>query len=114
VRRVIEQGYRDFYRLVHDDPPPLIDLTSNLAQGKELPTDLVAAAVWDGLSVQSTMAQARRKSRASPMLGRFVAVLRVPLDGTIRFERTLRTPGHFTIWGEPAILRALVVSVIPA
>jgi hypothetical protein len=104
--------YRDFYRLVKTNPPELIDVTSNQAIGKALPADPVQAALWDGLSVQNTLAQARRRVRASPMLGRYVAVIRIPLDGTIRFERTLGAPGHYTLWGDPALLLSLVVSIV--
>jgi hypothetical protein len=110
---VTEQGFRLFYRIVRTNPPSLLDFTSNQAQRKVVPSDPVLAGVWDRLSVQNTLTQARRKSRVSPMLGRFVATIRVPLDGTIRFERTLSTPGHYTIWGDPAVLSELVVSVEP-
>jgi hypothetical protein len=108
-----EQGFRFFYRLVKSNPPTLEDFTSNLALGKQIPADPALAELWDGLSVQSTLAQARRRGRPSPALGRFVAVLRVPTDGSIRFERT-RGEGHHTIWGDSAVLLALVVSVEPA
>jgi hypothetical protein len=40
-----EQDYRLFYRLVKTNPPTLIDVTSNLALGKELPADPVQAAL---------------------------------------------------------------------
>ena len=82
-------------------------------QAKQTPTDPERAALADGLSVQATLAQARRRCRASPALGQYVAVLRVPTDGTVRYERTLKAPGHHTLWAEPAVLVALVVSVEP-
>ena len=109
-----EQGFRLFYRIVKSNPPTLPDLTSNLELGKQIPADPESAALWDGLSVQSTLAQARRRRRASPMLGSHVAILRVPTNGTIRYERTLGSAGHHTIWGDPAVLLAMVVSVEPA
>ncbi len=62
----------------------------------------------------STLSQARRKRRTSPGLGNYIAVLRVPTDGSLRFERTLGGDGHHTLWAEPAVLLALVVSVEPA
>ena len=85
---------------------------SNLARGRPIPDDPEDARVWDGLSVYCTAAQARRKRRTSPVLGSFIAVLRVPLDGSVRIERT-RGEGHHTIWGEPATLLGLVIAVEP-
>ena len=85
---------------------------SNLVLGKRVPSDPALAELWDGISVQSTLNQARRKRRISPMLGQYVAVLRVPTDGSVRFQRT-RGEGHFTLWGEPADLLAMVVSGVP-
>ena len=109
-----DEGYRDFYRIVKTNPPRLWDLTSGKDRGAEKPLSDAQRAVWDGLSVGSTVNQARRKHRISPMLGAFIAVLRVPTDGSIRFARTLREDGHHTIWAEPADLMAMVVSVEPA
>jgi hypothetical protein len=63
--------------------------------------------------VYSTLAQARRKRRESPVLGSFIAVLRVPLDGSVRVESTFG-PSHHTIWGDPDVLLALVIAVEPA
>lgn len=111
MRNATEEGYRLFYRIVRTNPPTLYDFTSNLELGREVPADPELAALWDGLSVQSTLAQARRRRRASPMLGNYIAVLRVPTDGSIRFERTLSADGHHTLWGDPAELLALVVSI---
>jgi hypothetical protein len=84
--RMSDDGYRLFYRIVRTDPPGLQDFTSNRALGKQVPLDPEQAALWDGLSVQSTLAQARRRRRASPMLGICIAVLRIPLDGSVRVE----------------------------
>lgn len=106
--------FRDFYRLVKMDPPTLGDFTSNAAHGRAAPTDPTLAAVWDGLSAQSTLPQARRKRRVSPVLGRYIATLRVPTDGSVRYERTLGGEGHHTIWRYPADLLARVVSIVPA
>jgi hypothetical protein len=77
-----------------------------------MPSDSRDAAVWDGLSVYSTAAQARRKQRSSPVLGDFIAVLRVPLDGSVRIERT-RGEGHHTLWADADVLLSLVVAVEP-
>lgn len=49
----------------------------------------------------------------SPYLGRFIAELRVPLDGSVRIELDNGRHGHCTIWGEPEDLLKLVVRVWP-
>ena len=47
----------------------------------------------------------------SPRLGTFVAELRIPLDGSIRFELNNGPNGHCTIWGDPLLLMTFVVRV---
>ena len=108
---MIEPGFRSFYRLARFATPALEDFTPAALKGGPRPSDPARLAVWDGLSVFSTLAQARRKHRVSPILGSYVAVLRVPTDGSVRFERTLGGDGHHTIWGTPASMMAMVVSV---
>jgi hypothetical protein len=110
---MIDPGYRLFYRIVYTNPPTLVDFTSGMERGALEPLSPSHRAVWDGLSVFSTLNQARRKRRVSPKLGAFIAVLRVPTDGSIRFARTLGGDGHHTIWGKPAELLSLVVSIEP-
>jgi hypothetical protein len=111
---VAEEGYRDFYRIVLSYPSTLYDYQSSKARGGTVPATPSRRAVWDGLSVFSTRSQARRKCRVSPMLGSFIAQMRVPTDGSVRFERTLGGDGHHTIWGDPEVLMTLEVSVEPA
>jgi hypothetical protein len=106
-----DPGYRFFYRIARTNPTTLDDFTSNAAKGRPAPDDPERRAVWDGLSVYSTLAQARRKRRVSPAIGDFIAVMRVPLDGSVRIDRTLGGDGHHTIWGEPARLDSMVVSI---
>ena len=106
-----EQGYRLFYRIARTNPTTLDDYTSNADKGRQPPDDPARRAVWDGLSVYSTLAQARRKRRVSPSIGAFIAVLRIPLDGSVRIERTLGGDGHHTIWGRASDLAELEVSV---
>src|SRR6476646_10796272 len=108
-----EHGHRDFYRITYVNPPTLWDFTSGRDRGTAEPLHPRHLAVWDGISVFSTLNQARRKQRLSPILGAFIARIRVPTDGSVRFERTLGGDGHHTIWGEPAYLLSLVVSVEP-
>jgi len=110
---VTDEEYRSFYRIVRASRATLDDFVSNAARGRPKPSDPRDAYVWDGLSVYNTAAQARRKRRESPVLGNFIAVLRVPLDGSVRVERT-RGAGHHTLWANPDALLSLVVAVEPA
>jgi hypothetical protein len=67
--------------------------------------------VWDGISVYRTLAQAQRKARDYPFLGRFIAELNIDVDvPRIRVEKTFGR-GHHTLWGAPAVLLRLVVRV---
>jgi len=111
---VTEAPLRYFYRIVKTDPPALDDFITNASLGRPVPDDPALAEVWDGVSVQSTLNQARRKRRVSPALGRYIAILRLPTDGSVRYKRTLGAGGHHTIWADPAHLLAAVVSVLPA
>ena len=107
-----DEGYRLFYRIARSNPTTLDDFLSNAARGRPIPPDAEDARLWDGLSVYSTAAQARRQRRRSPALGSYIAVLRVPLDGSVRIERT-RGEGHHTIWADAAFLSSLVIAVEP-
>ena len=84
-----EPAYRDFYRIAYTNPPGRVDFTSGKERGTAPPLNPKHLAVWDGISVYSTLNQARKKQRVSPILGAFIAVIRVPTDGSVRFERTL-------------------------
>ena len=49
-----------------------------------------------------------------PWLGEgYVAELRVPAAGAIRYERTTKSRGHYTLWGDPEVMRRSVVRVTP-
>src|SRR3712207_2160055 len=108
-----DSGYRTLHRIVKTDPPTVADFLSNAAQGHQMPADPARQAVWEALSAYSTLPQARRKRRASPILGRYIAVLHIPIDGPVTFERTFGE-GHFTVRGDPEELLRMVVSVVPA
>ena len=72
-----------------------------------------ALRLWDGVSVYRTRAQARALALRRPMLGTFIAELRIPLDGSVRFELDNGSDGHSTIWGDPKVLLSMVVSIEP-
>lgn len=102
-------------RIVRSNPPTRRDFTSNAARGRPLPPGAPPEVVrlWDGLSVYETAGQARRHAKASPMLGGYVAALDLPATAAIRCERTTRSRGHYTLWGEPDALLGCVSEVIP-
>jgi len=105
---------RTFYRIVRTNPPTLADFFSDEARGKPKPTAADKASLHQGLSVYATLAQARRKARGVTVLGRFVAQLEIPDETLVRAERTFsRSPGHHTLWAEPAELLRYVATVQP-
>ncbi len=55
--------------------------------------------------------QARRKARAFPAIGAFIAEVEIPEDARVVIERT-RGAGHYTVWGNPSELLAHVISVV--
>jgi hypothetical protein len=98
---------------VKRNPPTLADFISNAARGAPAPAQPELARLWDGVSSYNTAEQARRSARRRPMLGRYIAELRLPEDRPLRLERTLKSSGHHTLWAEPSELLALVVRVEP-
>jgi hypothetical protein len=70
--------------------------------------------VWDGISVFRTLRQAQSKARDYPFLGMFIAQIDLDIDiPAVRVEKTFGR-GHYTLWGSPAALMHLVISVVPA
>lgn len=69
----------------------------------------------EGVSVMATLQQARRRARQVPSLRgkRFVAELVITDDSPIAWERTTKTPGHYTLWGDADVMLGCVVSVSP-
>jgi hypothetical protein len=98
---------RVFYRIVRNPVPTVDDFLSARALGVPRPDSYVAE--WDrGISAYDNLAYAlRRAERNRTGLGRFVATLFVPDDGSVRFAKTFGRH-HFTIYGEPESLLALV------
>jgi hypothetical protein len=117
-RDVIQQSggdVRTFYRIVATDPPTVTDLYSQkeLGEPPRDPDDAEALRLWTGVSVYNTEQQARKKAVRLPFLGSFIAELRIPDDGSVRFERTTGSTGHYTLWGDPAHMLLCVASVRP-
>ena len=100
------------YRIVQSNPPTISDFLSGQAKGEQ-PRSESLRWLWDGISVFNTTTQARRQALRFPILGQFLAQLNLPPDAPIRCERTLRTRGHYTIWGNPAYLLRCATEVVP-
>ncbi len=112
ARRIAES--RIFYRIVTPDPPTLADFISSAALGRHPRRSAPdAERLWDGLSVFDMAAGAREQARVFPNLGRFIAAFTVVPGSGVRYERTTRTPGHHTVWGDPHSLLASVRGVVP-
>lgn len=107
-------AFRTFYRIVKVNPPTRQDFLSAQALGRTVPRgDPELARLWDGLSVWQTEAQARRKARGVPEIGEYIAELQFPDDGSLRYRRTLQSRGHHTLWVDPDVALARVISVVP-
>ena len=109
-----QPAVRIFYRIVLNNPPTRLDFTSKIGLGIPPPVaDLAIVRLWDGLSAYATEAQARRVARRYPQLGRYIAWVSIPEAGVVAYERTLVSPGHHTLWGQPEELIRSVIAVVP-
>jgi hypothetical protein len=103
---------RTFYRIVKTEEPGLQDFTSNRALGRPpRGAELANRQLWEGVSVDTSRRAATNKARKFG-LGSFIAELRIPADGPVRFQKTLGS-GHYTLWGAPEEIKASVVSILP-
>jgi hypothetical protein len=73
--------------------------------------------LWEGLSVNATEQQARKKARnlreIGHPIGDYIAEVAVPDDLGFVVERTTSSPGHHTIWGPLHLLVGYVTRVTP-
>ena len=102
------------FRIVGTDPPQVRHFTSKLALGLvDARADAETKRLESGISTYRTVSQARRKARAFPFLGGYIARVELPGTGPFVVERTTASAGHHTVWGNPAELLAYVVAVEP-
>jgi hypothetical protein len=100
------------YRIAENNPLTEWDVTSH--QDKGIPIrhrTAKALRLWSGISVYRSPSAAESHALESPRLGSFVAELRIPLDGSVRFELDNGPSGHCTIWGDPKLLLKFVVRI---
>lgn len=100
--------HRTFWRIVQTNPPTRQDFLSHATLGRRF-TDPARAGQAEGISVFATEAQARRQARHYPMLGEWLAELRLGPELDAEIARTDRRPGHHTIWADPDVLLNCVV-----
>ncbi|MGB3306431.1 MAG: hypothetical protein WBA63_09630 [Thermomicrobiales bacterium] len=65
--------------------------------------------LWQGVSCWETEEQAREMQAGVLRRMRYIAVLEIAHDGNIRFERTGKSDGHYTIWATPAEMVSSVI-----
>ncbi len=118
------EGGRRFYRLFFGSRLTRDAFLSDQVSGvRERPLDAAKRKYWEGFSVFETLAQARRlatERRARARAKGFawteesVAEMTIPLDSPILYERSFRSEGHHTIWGDPDECLTWVTGVFAA
>lgn len=122
-----EQYQRDgrrFYRLfLGSDLTRDAFLSDQMSGVRERPRDPGKVKYWEGFSVFETLAQARllaaeRKARARAKgiawPDESVAEMTIWPDSRITYERSFRSEGHYTVWGDPDECLRCVTWVFPA
>lgn len=105
---------RVLYRIALTNPLTLADFTSFAALGRRpRRADPNVDRLWDGLSMYDTEERARQKAKQLPYLGDHLARVAIPGGPAFRVQRTLASPGHYTVWGDPASLLGCVTEVVP-
>jgi hypothetical protein len=102
------------YRVVQSIPPTLDDFESDRKRGRPTPVDPTMRPLVDGFSAFNSEARARSKAQTYLGPGSYIAELEIPEGSAIRFRRTTRARGHYTVWGKPAEITQRVVGVVDA
>lgn len=104
-----------FYRITRSDPPTLQDFLSHVALNKPMPIDTPEARrLYEGISVYITTDAVRFTVGKYPKIGRYIATLEVPEDGSILHEQTTGNPAHYTLWADAKDLLERVTLVVAA
>jgi hypothetical protein len=103
------------YRAVKTEQPTRDDFLSSQAKGRPpINNDPDVLRTHDGISMFTPLEIARERARRFRRIGRFLAEMMIPDNSpSIRYQRTFASEGHYTVWGDPDELLALVVSVVP-
>ncbi len=100
------------YRFVASNPPTRDDFRSKEALGVECPDDETLARCWSGISCFATEVQLRSHEKYFHA-ATAIAVIEVTDECDVRVERTTKSRGHHTVWGEPERILSLVIELIP-
>jgi hypothetical protein len=100
-----------YYRIVKTNPPTERDFLTDRQGGRRMPRRPLSH-LWDTRSMYDTEAGARAMAQQFPALGSFISAVDIPEDGPMHAERTTRSDGHFSIWGDAAVLLDHVVSTV--
>jgi hypothetical protein len=106
---------RCFYRIIRAGEPQLEDFLSGRELGKPRPATRYEREWAEGVSVYDDLEWASAKALQNRLLlGDHVAVVCVPLDGSVEFAQTTRDRHHFTIYAAAdRILELVQGSAIP-
>jgi hypothetical protein len=105
---------RLLYRIVAAMPHTRNNFLSYAALEKPLPEGASPAIAdrWQGISMYDSLDRARAVAIRFG-LGAYIAALDLTDDRPFRIERTGQRPGHYTVWGDPDMLFARVIAIIP-
>jgi hypothetical protein len=92
-----------FFRVIVGPDPAPDDFKSAKQLGKPPPVRPEQHTLWDGLSVNATEQQARKKALSLREIGHpigdYIAEVEVPDGFGFSVSRTTSSPGHHTVWG---------------
>ena len=103
----------EFYRIVRSISPSAEDFRSARQDGLPLVDPRYVREWAEGVSVYDSLEYALGRARANRTgLGRFVATIALPDDGSVDFAKTMRNRHHFTIYENADLLLPLIKSVV--
>ena len=104
---------RIYFRLVTSSPPSVADFLSNEARGRvpRRPQSELEEKLWSYLSVFETEDQARAQAAKFPMLGGYIAAVRITRDSAVEVLPERGRNGHRSIKGDPDDLLRSVIDV---
>ena len=100
---------RQFYRIVRGPVPTIEDFRSARDDGMAHVDPRYRREWAEGVSVYDNLDYALHRARTNRTgLGRFVATIVIPDDGSIEVAKTMRNRHHFTVYADADQMLALV------
>jgi hypothetical protein len=104
---------RTFFRVIRSQHPSWADFLSNLVRDQPpRRVEVTDPLEWAGVSVFDSLAEARARAQAFPVLGRYVAEVRIPDRAAVLIRPSVGA-GHWTLLGGPGVLLGFVARVVP-